>query len=151
MTNEQFKKSIMDLGIQLNGIFYGHDLFLNKKLEFNVRGRKVASKPNLKHAEIVIIKSISLDPVAEQIAKDSIQTVMALHDIVDMNDLVVKRKEYDAQIRHQIELTKYAIIKELVKDITPIKQTQFYYQLGMKNADRLVDGTDNNPIYWDIV
>ncbi len=147
MTNDKFKQSIMDLGIQLNGIFYGHDLFLNKHLQFSIRGRKVPSKPNLKHGEVVIIKSISLDPVAEQIARDSLQTVMALHDIVDVADFTSRIKEFDLQIKHQIELTKFAIIKELIKDITPIKQTQFYYQLGMKNAEKLVNGSETDPVF----
>lgn len=146
MTNDKFKKSIADLGIRLNGLFCEHDVVLNKKLEFNIRARKVKHKPNLKHGEVVIIKAIDISSVAEQISKDAIETVLAIHDIVGDNKYE-KARQYDSQIKHQIELIKYAIIGELIKDITPIKQIQFYYSLGIKNAEQLVNGSDTDIVY----
>ncbi len=147
MTNHEFKKSIIEFGIKLNGIFCEHDIVLNKKLEFNIRARKVKHKPNLKVGEVVIIRAIDMNMVAEKISKDAIDTVMAIHDLPSLENKDSFIQKYDSQIKHQIELIKYAIIGELIKDITPIKQTQFYYSLGIKNAEQLVDGSNTTPIY----
>ncbi len=147
MTNEQFKNKIIDLGIKLNGLFCGYDIVLNKKLEVNIRLRKVKHKPNLKVGEIAIIKAIDFTLIAKKITKEAIDTVLALHDVPDNEDKYSKAIQYDEQIKHQIELTKYAIIGELIKEITPIKQTQFYYTLGIKNAEQLVAGNDVSPMY----
>lgn len=147
MTNEKFKQTIIDMGIKLNGLFCGYDVVINKNLELTLRLRKVKHKPNLKVGEVPVIKAIDFNLIVENITKDAIDTVLALHDILDNNVKYEKIKEFDLQIKHQIELTKYAIIAELIKEITPIKQTQIYYQLGIKNAEQLVSGDSIYPIY----
>ncbi len=147
MKNDKFKLKIIDIGIRLNGLFCGYDIVINKKLEINMRLRKVATKPNIKPGEVVIIKSIDINLIAQQITKDAIQTVLALHDILPDDDISLRIKQHEEQIKHQIEIIKYNIIAELIKDITPIKQTQIYYSLGAKNADKLVSGDDTSPIY----
>ena len=147
MNNDDFKTKIAQLGVQLNGIFYGYDLVLNRELNLSVRIRRVSNKPNLKPNEIVVIKSMDLTPVAKQIATDAIETTLALYDLQPNEDKAKKIQELDKQIKHQIELVKFNMIAELIKEITPIKQKQLFYSLGMKNADKFVDNIDDTPIY----
>lgn len=147
MNNDEFKKKITTMGVNLNGIFSGYDLIINRELNLTMRMRRVINKPNLKPNEVVVIKYMDLTTVAKQIATDAIETVLALYDLQPNEDRESKVKELDKQIKHQIELVKFNIIAELIKEITPIRQKQLFYSLGMKNADKFVDGSDDTPTY----
>lgn len=147
MNNKQFKDLIISKGVHLIGIFCGYDIVLNKKLEINIRMRKIKHKPNLKPGEIVIIEALDLTNHAKQIATDAIETTLAIYDLQEHEDKEKKINELDTQIKHQIMLIKFNIIIQLIHSITPQKQTQFYYSLGVKNAEQLTNGTDTVPNY----
>ena len=150
MTNEQFKTKLRSLGIHLNGIFCGFDILIDKELMFHVRMRKKPTKVNYKLGEVLVIeaKNIQKPEVAAQIAKDAIETVFAMHDVlVNDSNRDLKIKEYETQIKHQIEVYKNKVIQIVINEISPTLQLQIYHKLEIKNAQRLIDGIDNVPIY----
>ena len=150
MKEEDFKeKAINTKGLLL--LMYNNDLVLDKNLEFRMSERKKKDIPHLKLGEIVVLESINLDrkigntTMKDQIVKDAILNVHAQLDELECTPITIKKN--DKLIKEEITRMQEYMVMYLINTLTEIQIKQFYYKLGIKNAEQLIDGTSTVPIY----